>query len=227
MSTLAMRILTVVGVLMSLVWWGVAPVRASEADSYWMCKTTTPVGWCPTSSTNPIPTTSAQFPATLGQKTMAASLPVVLASDQSTVPVGLAAGAALVGKVGIDQTTPGVTNAVVLTTTYAQITISTIGTTAATTATLAGVSAKTTFICGFAISSDATAALAGNATVTGTVSGTLNFIQNVGTATSAGVLTQTFNPCIPASAANTGIVVNSIAAGVGGNTDVTAWGYQQ
>lgn len=30
---------------------------------------------------------SAQLPATLGQKAMAASLPVVLASDQSTVPV--------------------------------------------------------------------------------------------------------------------------------------------
>ena len=106
------------------------------------------------------------------------------------------------------------------------ITASTTGTTASTTATLAGVASKTTFICGFTISSDATAALAGAATVTGTVTGTLNYIQNVGSATAAGVLSQTFSPCVPASAANTGIAVNSVAAGTGGNTAVTAWGYQ-
>src|SRR5712664_767774 len=106
------------------------------------------------------------------------------------------------------------------------ITASTTGTTAATTATLAGVASKTTFICGFTISSDATAAVAGAATVTGTVTGTLNYIQNVGSATAAGVLKQSFAPCIQASAANTGIAVNSVAAGTGGNTAVTAWGYQ-
>jgi hypothetical protein len=106
------------------------------------------------------------------------------------------------------------------------ITISATGTTGATTATLAAAVSKTTFICGFTITSDATAAIAGTATVTGTVTGTLNYIQNVGTATSAGTLTQAFAPCIPASATNTGIAVNSVAAGVGGNTAVTAWGYQ-
>ncbi len=57
---------------------------------------------------------------TLGQKAMAASAPVVLASDQPTIPVSLAtlpalvAGTALIGKVGIDQTTPGTTNGVSL-----------------------------------------------------------------------------------------------------------------
>src|SRR6266481_9332965 len=95
------------------------------------------------------------------------------------------------------------------TTTPTAITASTTGTTGATTATLAGVASKTTFICGFTISSDATAALAGAATVTGTITGTLNYIQNVGSATAAGVLTQTFSPCIPASATNTGIAVRS------------------
>lgn len=66
-----------------------------------------------------------------GQAAMAASLPVAIASNQSalavsgtfwqaTQPVSLAslpalvAGAALIGKVGIDQTTPGTTNAVSL-----------------------------------------------------------------------------------------------------------------
>lgn len=44
---------------------------------------------------------------TLGQKTGANSIPIVLASDTA-----LPAGANIIGKVGIDQTTPGTTNAV-------------------------------------------------------------------------------------------------------------------
>lgn len=57
----------------------------------------------------------------IGQSTMAASFPVTLASNQSTLPVSLAvntpviaAGTNLIGKVGIDQTTVGTTNAVSL-----------------------------------------------------------------------------------------------------------------
>ncbi|MGH6846760.1 MAG: hypothetical protein ACREC0_04760 [Methylocella sp.] len=84
----------------------------------------------------------AGIPTALGQTTMTASMPVVIASNQSAVPVSAAslplpagaaletgnlasllaaatgpipAGAALIGKVGIDQTTPGTTNAVVVT----------------------------------------------------------------------------------------------------------------
>lgn len=102
-----------------------------------------------------------------------------------------------------------------------------IGTTAATTATLTASASKFTYICGFTISADATTALAAAATVTGTVTGSLNYIQNVGAATAAGILTQTFNPCIPSSAVNTAIVVTSAAAGLAGNTAVNAWGYQQ
>lgn len=106
------------------------------------------------------------------------------------------------------------------------ITASGTGTTAATTATLAGTAAKTTYICGFTINSAATAAVAGAATVTGTVTGTLNFYQGVGVATAPTTLTQTFNPPVPASAVNTAIVVTSAAAGTGGVTAVSAWGYQ-
>lgn len=106
------------------------------------------------------------------------------------------------------------------------LTATATGTTAATVATLAGTSGKTTFICGFTISADATTAVAGAATVVGTISGSLNYIQNVGAATAAGVLTQTFNPCIPASATNTPIVITSAAAGIAGNTSVNGWGYQ-
>lgn len=53
----------------------------------------------------------------LGQVAMASSLPVVLASNQSSIPVAatLQAGSAVAGKFGIDQTTPGTTNLVALT----------------------------------------------------------------------------------------------------------------
>jgi hypothetical protein len=53
----------------------------------------------------------------LGQVAMASSLPVVIASNQSSIPVAatLQAGSAIAGKVGIDQTTPGTTNLVALT----------------------------------------------------------------------------------------------------------------
>lgn len=106
------------------------------------------------------------------------------------------------------------------------ITASATGTTASTVATLAAASGKTTYISGFTITADATAAIAGAATVAGTITGSLNYIQSVGTATVAQQLTQAFNPAIPASATNTAITITSAAAGVGGNTAVTAWGYQ-
>lgn len=71
---------------------------------------------------------SAKLPATLGQKAMAASMAVALASDQASIPVAATlaassavighvindAGSAVIGKVGIDQTTPGTTNLVAL-----------------------------------------------------------------------------------------------------------------
>lgn len=141
---------------------------------------------------------------TLGQTTKSVSVPVTIASDQ--------------GSLGAFSSSypSGAT----------PLTSSTTGTTAATVATLAGTSGKTTYICGFCITADATAALSGAATVAGTISGSLNYIQSVGTATSAQALQQNYNPPIPASATNTAITVTSAAAGTGGNTAVTAWGYQ-
>jgi hypothetical protein len=153
---------------------------------------------------------------TLGQTTKSASVPMAIASDQL-------GGATVANSLPVITSSQYPANA---TAAAAPITASATGTTGATTATLAGVSSKTTFICGFTITSDATAALAGSATVTGTITGTMNYIQNVGGATAAGILTQSFAPCIPASTTNTGIAVNSVAAGTGGNTAVTAWGYQ-
>lgn len=107
-----------------------------------------------------------------------------------------------------------------------QITGSGTGTTAATTATLAGTSGKTTYICGFTINSTATAGITGTATVTGTITGTLSFVQGVGTSPVVSTLTVPISPCIPASGSNTDIVVHSVAASSGGVTSVVANGYQ-
>lgn len=107
------------------------------------------------------------------------------------------------------------------------ITASATGTTAATTATLAGASSVTTYVCGFSIRANATAAVTGNATVTGTISGTLNFTQWTAPAASGvGVVEELFTPCVPASATNTAIAVVSAAPGTGGTVSVTAWGFR-
>lgn len=107
------------------------------------------------------------------------------------------------------------------------ITASATGGTSTVPVTLAGVAGKTTYISGFTISSDATSLAIGTASITGLVTGTMNFLQPIlAAASGVGVLSQTFNPPIPATAANTAIVITSAAAGIGGNTSVNAWGYQ-
>lgn len=106
-------------------------------------------------------------------------------------------------------------------------TASTTGTTAATTATLAGASSVTTYICGFSIRANATAAVTNNATVTGTITGTLNFTQwTAPNASGIGVTEIIFTPCVPASTTNTSIAVVSGAPGTAGIVSVTAWGYK-
>jgi hypothetical protein len=101
------------------------------------------------------------------------------------------------------------------------------GTTVATVATLGAVAGKTTYLCGLSIRATATAATQGFATVTGTINGTMNFLESV-TVTNAAV--SSLDPhiaptCIPASAPNTPIAVTSIAPGTGGLVSVNAWGY--
>jgi hypothetical protein len=101
------------------------------------------------------------------------------------------------------------------------------GTTAATTATLSALAGRLTYICGFSINSTATAAAAGNATVSNTVGGTLNFTMGTGVSPAVVVTAQAFLPCIPANAQNTAIAVTSAAPGTGGVISVTTYGYQQ
>lgn len=100
------------------------------------------------------------------------------------------------------------------------------GTTASVTAGIAAAAGAKSWLCGFSIIANATGAATGNATVTG-LSTTLNFTQWVAPlASGVGSITMNFRPCLPTAAVNTNIFVNSIAAGSGGTTSVTAWGYQ-
>ena len=102
---------------------------------------------------------------------------------------------------------------------------------ATATATLAGTSGKTTYITGFSVSSTgATAASVVSPTVSHIVGGvTLTYTLGVvaGANTNVPMLTQTFNPAVPASGTNTSIAVSVPAYGAG-NTNVTvnAFGYQ-
>lgn len=108
------------------------------------------------------------------------------------------------------------------------VTSSNTGTTGATVATLGGAVGKTTFICGFDARANATAAVIGNLTIVGTISGTLNFTTFTVANTVALVpVTKDFSKCIPASATNTAIIVTHPAPGTGGIVSVAAWGYQK
>jgi hypothetical protein len=105
------------------------------------------------------------------------------------------------------------------------------GTTAGATATLAAAVGKVTYICGFSVApGSAATAITINVTVTGPAS---TFTYSVGApvtavGTTGAILTQTFNPCISASAPNTGIAVAAGALGTAGvNQDVNAWGFQR
>jgi hypothetical protein len=113
------------------------------------------------------------------------------------------------------------------------VTASATGSTAAITATLPAVAGKTTYICGLTFTgTNATAAnTATSVTVTGTITGTLNFgfptLAAAATVPNAPPLIVPFTPCIAASAINTPIVVNGPALGAGATlVTVTAWGLQ-
>jgi hypothetical protein len=110
------------------------------------------------------------------------------------------------------------------TTTPTAITGNSTGTTGAVVGTLSGVASVTTFICGFNVSATGGTAAIGPITVAGLVGSSMVF-QFFSTATGAN-LTQTFNPCIPASAVNTAITVTTTADGTATAVDVNSWGYR-
>lgn len=154
-----------------------------------------------------------------GQATMANSSPVVLPSDQLGAH---AVTAAMPITLSSQYPTNGNTTA------PTAETISATGTTTAFTATLAaGSGSQVTYICGAEIDAAATAGTTVTATITGTVTGTLNFVEAVSTLAGVGTgrNVYNFNPCIPGSAAATAIVIHAGAAGSGGISSISAWGY--
>lgn len=98
------------------------------------------------------------------------------------------------------------------------------GTTGSVVGTLAAAAGKTTYICGFNVSTiGGTASL--DPIVAGLIGSSQNYIQT--SATAPGMLSQSFNPCMPASAANTAITVTTSAAAGATKVTVNSWGYQQ
>jgi hypothetical protein len=99
------------------------------------------------------------------------------------------------------------------------------GSTGAVVGTLAGTSGKTTYICDFDISAVGGTAAVGPITVAGLAGGSKVYQL---TSSATGVfLTKNFNPCIPASAANTAITITTTADGTATAVDVNSSGYQQ
>lgn len=97
------------------------------------------------------------------------------------------------------------------------------GTTSAVVATLAATAGKTTYICGFHIDSTGSGAI-GPITMAGLIGSSMVF---QGTAGANNNPSQTFTPCVPASAANTAITITTTADGTATAVDVNSWGYQQ
>lgn len=99
------------------------------------------------------------------------------------------------------------------------------GTTGAVVGTLAAAAGKTTYICGFNVSALGGTAVISPVTVAGLV-GSSQVYQASSSATGT-FLSQTFSPCIPASAANTAITVTTTADGTATAVDVNSWGFRQ
>ena len=111
------------------------------------------------------------------------------------------------------------------------ITNSATGTTAAITATLAGVANKTTYLTGLQVTgSGGTAAGASTVTVTGTISGSLNYVVTQGAITGSGgdgaYLIVPFAHPIPASAVNTAIAATTTLGSGTTAGAVTLTGFQ-
>lgn len=91
------------------------------------------------------------------------------------------------------------------------------------------VSGKTTYICGFSItSSGSTGAAVVSPTVTGPIGGTMTFTYSSVAGVTLGnpILAVVFNTCVPANAPNVAIVVSMPSLGAGNtNATVNAWGF--
>lgn len=102
------------------------------------------------------------------------------------------------------------------------------GTTSAVVGTLANAAGKTTYICGFNVQAIGGTATVGPITIAGLTGSSQVYQTDVNSATvGKTVASATFQPCIPASAANTAITITTTANGTASAVDVNSWGYRQ
>jgi hypothetical protein len=101
-----------------------------------------------------------------------------------------------------------------------------LGTTGVVTATLAGLTLATTYLCTMSVRSNANAAATGTVVVTGPIT-TLSYAHWTGVSSlGIGVTEMIFSPCVNGSAAGAVITVASPAPGTGGVVSVDTTGYQ-
>lgn len=99
------------------------------------------------------------------------------------------------------------------------------GTTGAVVGTLAAATGKLTYICGFDVTAIGGTATVGPITVAGLAGGSATYFLS--SLVAGSLLTRTYTPCIPGSAANTAITITTTADGSASNVTVNSWGYQQ
>jgi hypothetical protein len=100
------------------------------------------------------------------------------------------------------------------------------GTTGAVVGTLTAATGKTTYICGFNVSTVGGTAPSSPIIVAGLVGSSQVYQTPVNATGGQIIVTQNFNPCIPASATNTAITVTTTAATGATAVDVNSWGYR-
>ena len=105
------------------------------------------------------------------------------------------------------------------------ITGNSTGTTGAVVGTLTAVTGKTTYICGFNVSAIGGTAAVGPITIANTI--TASLVYELASSTAGNSVSQTFTPCIPASATGTSITITTTADGTASAVAVNAWGYNQ
>ena len=162
--------------------------------------------------------TKTDTPCTLPATSLSCSLIAIVKAQANAANGSVPAGSAYIGQFNTASQYP---NGAV------PVTGASVGTTGALTTTLAAVSGKTTYVCGFTLQANATAASTAPVYLSNVITGTMDFLQYTAAAASGiGTTQQTFNPCIPASATNTAITMYGAAPGAGGNTTLSLWGYQ-
>ena len=135
------------------------------------------------------------------------SLAVVPCNSSNPLPVVVSSSAPGTAPVGVTMITGNST-----------------GTTGAVTGTLAGVANKTTYICGFTVNAIGGTAAVGPITVSNTL--TANMVYQLTDVTTGVLFSQTYSPCIPATAANTAITIATTASAGATAVDVNSWGFQ-